>query len=115
MVANTCCGQLDRKNIISLSLFAPDNLVRRNGFGRPVPRQLNLVLTRFLSFLRLSATVFISIVNHYRVTQLRPNGANRRESAGRGLVVLDQGTVSSNSRSASINIVSTIVYSSTVR
>ena len=42
-VANLACGQLDRENDISLnislSLFAPENLVSRESFGRPVPRQ----------------------------------------------------------------------------
>ena len=37
-VANPARGQLNRKKYISLSLFAPENLVSRDGFGRPVPR-----------------------------------------------------------------------------
>ena len=33
-------GQLNRGNFISLSsVFAPENLVSRHGFGSPVPRQ----------------------------------------------------------------------------
>ena len=56
-------GELNRKMGFSLSLFAPENLVSREGFGRLVPRQsahsphsgciinhqssiINLVLTR---------------------------------------------------------------------
>ena len=39
MVAIPACGQLNRKNNISLFPFAPKNLVSRDGFGRPVPRQ----------------------------------------------------------------------------
>ena len=41
-VANPACGELNRKNEcfnISLSAFAPENLVSRDGFGSPVPRQ----------------------------------------------------------------------------
>ena len=38
-VANPARGQLTRKLNISLSAFAPENLVSRDGFGSPVPRQ----------------------------------------------------------------------------
>ena len=41
-VANPARGQLNRENEyfpFSLSAFAPENLVSRNGFGSPVPRQ----------------------------------------------------------------------------
>ena len=38
-VANPARGQLNRKMNISLSAFSPDNLVSRDGFGSPVPRQ----------------------------------------------------------------------------
>ena len=38
-VANPARGQLNRKMNISLFAFAPDNLVLREGFSRPVPRQ----------------------------------------------------------------------------
>ena len=38
-VVNPARGQLNRKNDISLSAFAPENLVSRDGFGSPVPRQ----------------------------------------------------------------------------
>ena len=38
-VANPDRGQLNRKIILSLSPFAPENLVSRDGFGSPVPRQ----------------------------------------------------------------------------
>ena len=52
-VANPARGQLNRKNefFISLSAFAPENLISWDGFGSPVSRQLisilrlNLVLT----------------------------------------------------------------------
>ena len=39
MVANPARGQLNRKMNISLSVFAPEDLVSRDGFGSPVPRQ----------------------------------------------------------------------------
>ena len=38
-VANPARGQLNRKMNISLSAFAPENLVSRDGFGSPAPRQ----------------------------------------------------------------------------
>ena len=38
-VANPARGQLNREMDISLSPFAPENLVSRDGFGRPLPCQ----------------------------------------------------------------------------
>ena len=38
-VANPACGQLNRENNIPLSPCVPENLVSRDGFSRPVPRQ----------------------------------------------------------------------------
>ena len=38
-VANPARGQLNRENDISLSPCVPENLVSRDGFSRPVPRQ----------------------------------------------------------------------------
>ena len=38
-VASPARGQLNREMNISLSAFAPENLVSRDGFGRPVLRQ----------------------------------------------------------------------------
>ena len=38
-VASPARGQLNRKMNISLSAFVPENLVSRDGFGSPVPRQ----------------------------------------------------------------------------
>ena len=50
-VANPARGQVNKENEFSLSPFAPENLVSRDGFGSPVPRQpahlilrLNMVL-----------------------------------------------------------------------
>ena len=38
-VASPARGQLNRKINISLSAFVPENMVSRDGFGSPVPRQ----------------------------------------------------------------------------
>ena len=38
-VANPARGQLNRENDITLSPCVPENLVSRDGFSRPVPRQ----------------------------------------------------------------------------
>ena len=38
-VANPGRGQLNRETFFSLSPFAPENLVSRDGFGSPVLRQ----------------------------------------------------------------------------
>ena len=38
-VASPARGQLNRENNISLSTCVPENLVSRDGFRRPVPRQ----------------------------------------------------------------------------
>ena len=38
-VANPARGQLNRENIVPLSPCEPKNLILRNGFSRPVPRQ----------------------------------------------------------------------------
>ena len=38
-VANPARGQLNRENEFSLSPCVPENLVSRDGFSRPVPRQ----------------------------------------------------------------------------
>ena len=82
---------------VSLSAFAPENLVSRNGFGSPVPRQPAHLHTQAESdaYLRDSSRVprrrpFIYFYRQtpsgqsrlYRVTQLRTDGVHRRESAG---------------------------------
>ena len=38
-VGNPARGQLNRENNIPLSPYVPENLVSRDGFSRPVPRQ----------------------------------------------------------------------------
>ena len=87
----------------SLSLFAPENLISRHGFGSPVPRQLAHPHTQAESdaYLWDSSRVprrrpFIYLNRHtssgqfrvYRVTQLRTDGVHCRESAGTGPVNL---------------------------
>ena len=78
----------------------PGNLVSRDGFSRPVPRQPAHLHTQAESgaYLRDSSRVprrpFIYLNRHtpsgqsqvYRDTQLRPNGVHCRESAGTGPV-----------------------------
>ena len=86
---------------ISLSPFAPENLVPRDGFGSPVPRQPAHLHTQAESsaYLRDSSRVprrrLFSYLNHhapsgqsrvYRVTQMRTDGVHCRESAGTGPV-----------------------------
>ena len=98
-------GQLNRENkYISLSPYAPENLVSRDGFGSPVPRQPAHLHTQAESgaYLRNSSRFprrrpFIYLIRHtpsdqsrvYRVTQLRTEGVHCcRESAGTGPVKL---------------------------
>ena len=88
---------------ISLSPFAPENLVSRDGFGSPVPRQPARLHTQAESdaYLRDSSRVprqcpSIYLNRHtpsgqsqvYRVTQLRTGGVHCWESAGTGPVNL---------------------------
>ena len=88
---------------ISLSPFARENLVSRDEFGSPVPRQPAHLHTQGESgtYLRDSSRVprrrpFIYLNRHtpsgqsrvYRITQLRTEGVHCRESAGTGPVNL---------------------------
>ena len=88
---------------ISLSPFAPENLVSRDGFGRPAPLQSAHLYTQaeYGAYLRDSSRVpwlypFIYLNRHtpsgesrdYRVTHLRADGVHCRESAGTGPVNL---------------------------
>ena len=59
--ANHARGQLNREINISLSTFAPENLVSRNGFGFPVPRQ-----PAHLSILRLNLALTCGIPPEFR-------------------------------------------------
>ena len=92
---------------ISLSPFAPESLVSRDGFGRPVPSRvsllipilrLNLVLTYGIPpEFRGGVHFFILTAIRHRVspefieslTQLRTDGVHCRESAGTGPVNLN--------------------------
>ena len=95
----SCTGKID----IFLSPFAPDNLVSRDGFGSLVPRQPAHLHIQAESgaYLRDSSRVqrrrhFTYLNRHttsgqsraYRVTQLRTDGVDCRESVGTGPVVL---------------------------
>ena len=88
---------------ISRSTFSPENLVSRDGFGNPVPRQPAHLHTQAKSgaYLRNSSRVprrrpFVFLNRHtpsgqsrvYWVTQLRIDDIHCRESAGTGPVVI---------------------------
>ena len=97
-VANPARGQLNSEIDIFLSTFAPENLVSRDGFGGPVPRQPAHLHTQAASgaYVRFSSRVprrrpFIYLKlpctpsgqsRAYRVTALRTDGVHCRESAG---------------------------------
>ena len=102
-VANPARGQLNGENQYSPSPYVPNNLVSRDGFSRPVPRQSAHLHTQaesgaysrdFSRFPRRRPTIYLN--RHtpsgqsriYRVTQLRTNGGHCRESADTGPVVL---------------------------
>ena len=86
---------------MSLSPFAPENNVSRDGFGRPVPRQLTYSLHSYCIWCLLTGSLSISFVasiylyRHttsgqsrvYRVTQLHTDGLHNREFVGIGPVV----------------------------
>ena len=101
-VANPARGQLNCENVFSLSPFAPENLVSRDGFGSPLPRKPPHLHTRAGSntYLRDPSRVqrrypFIYFNRYtpsgqsrvYLVTQLRTDGVHCRESTGTGPVV----------------------------
>ena len=77
--ANPARSQLNKENEFSLSPFAPENLVSRNGFGRPVPRQpahLHTQLAESGAYLRDSSRVprrrpFIYLNRHTLLGQSR--------------------------------------------
>ena len=83
---------------ISLSSFAPENLVSRQRFGSSVPRsllisilRLNMMLTGFLPIsAAASISLFKTVIRHWaspefiRIVQLRTDGVHCREYAGTG-------------------------------
>ena len=87
---------------ISLSAFAPEKLVSRDGFGSPVPRQPAHLHTQAESGTygippEFRGGVHLFILNRHtpsgqsrvnRVTQLRTDGVHYRESASTGPVNL---------------------------
>ena len=102
-VANPARGQLNRENGYRLSPYAPENLVSRDGFSNPVPRQPAHPHTQAESgaysrdssrfplrrpFIYLNRHTPSSQSRAYRVKQLRIDGIRCRESAGTGPVVL---------------------------
>ena len=82
---------------IPLSVFVPENLVSRDGFGSPSRvslltsiLRLNLVLAYGIPpELRGGFHLFIQNRIRHRVTQLRTDGVHSRESAGTGPVNLE--------------------------
>ena len=101
-VANPARGQLNREMNISLSPFAPENLVSRGGFGRAVPRKPAYLHTQAESgaYSRDSSRFprrrpYIYTARHHGVSpvfigsrNLRTDGVHCRESVGTGPVVL---------------------------
>ena len=103
-VANSCSWSAEQgKMNTPLSPFAPENLVSRDGFSRPVPRQPAHPHTQAESgaysrdssrfprrrpFIYLNRHTPLGHCQVYRVTQLRTNGVHCQESAGTGPVVL---------------------------
>ena len=104
-VTNPPRGQLIREIIISLSPFAPENMVSRDGSGRPLPRQPAHLHTQAESgaysrdtsrvprrrpFIYLDRRTSSDQFRVYRVTQVPTEGVQCRESAGTGPVVLKE-------------------------
>ena len=102
--ANPARGQLNSRKIdIFLSPFAPENLVSRDEFGSPVPRQSDHLHTKAKSgaylrdssrgprrppFIHSNCRTPLGQSRVYRVTQLRTDGVHCRQFAGTGLVNL---------------------------
>ena len=103
-VASPARGQLNRKNQYFPAAFVLENLVSRDGFGSPVPRQPGNLYNQAQSgaclrgFLQSSAAAsifsFITAIRH-RVSpkiigsrKLPTDGVHCRESAGTGPVNL---------------------------
>ena len=102
-VANPARGSAEQIVFLSLSPFAPGNLVSRDGFGSPVPRQPAHLHTQaeYGAYLRDTSRVlwwrpFIYLNRRtpsgqsrvYRVMQLRTDGVHCRESTGTGPINL---------------------------
>ena len=64
-IANSSRGQLNRGNNIPLSACVPENLVSRDGFSRPVPRQPARLHTQAdADFKMYSSTVGTTVISH---------------------------------------------------
>ena len=97
-VAHPARGQLNREINVFPSAFAPENLVSRDGFGNPIPRQPARLRTQAEpgAYLRGFSRVprrrpFYYLKPPYAIgcTQLRTDGVNCRESADTGPVNLE--------------------------
>ena len=103
MVANPARGQLNSENDFSLSPFATDILVSRDGSGHPAPSPVSpLILQTRARYFLLSATASKYCTQYstvycqppsgqsrvYRITQLRTDDVHCREIAGTGSLVL---------------------------
>ena len=91
-VASHARGQLTGTLNISLSAFVPENLVSRDGFGSPVPRQpahlhtysdrLKLVLTYYRIPPEFRVGVYLFIVNRHTPLghAMRTDGVRQKSS-----------------------------------
>ena len=61
-VANPARGQLNRENNIPLSPCVPENLVSRDGFSRPVPRQPAHLHTRAESGIDVDVVLILIVL-----------------------------------------------------
>ena len=106
-VANPARGQPNCENVFSLSPFAPENLVSRDGFGIPVPRQPARLHTQAecgaylltglppspaaASTYSLRPPYTLSGQSRvYWVTRLRTDGVHSRDSGGTWPVVFKE-------------------------
>ena len=77
-VANPIRGQLNRENV-SPSRFALENLVSRDGFGSPVPRQLARLHSQAESgaYLRDSSHSAVAPIYSFNLNRHTPSGQSR--------------------------------------
>ena len=71
-VANPARGQLNKENNIPLSPCVPENLVSRDGFGRPVPRQPAHLHTQAESGTVRNNRKYHSHLNRYQINCIIP-------------------------------------------
>ena len=76
MIVNPASGKLNRENVLSLSPFAPENLISQKGSAIPAPasaclfstRRLHLVLTHGIPPAFSDGVLFIHPANRHRVS-----------------------------------------------